>query len=111
MNYYTLTVKDNDYRLVLTTRYAAELEKKLGCNPINLLIEATENRLPKIGDMALVLWASAQRYQHNFKLEEAYDLFDEYLEEHELTDFLNVIVNIFEVSGFINTKPQGDEKN
>jgi uncharacterized membrane protein len=39
---------------------------------------------------------------------EACDLFDEYLEENTMTDFINVILEIYKVSGIItkgnNTK-------
>ena len=59
--------------------------------------------------MVQVLHASLQHFHHNIALNDAYEIFDTYLEDHSMTDFIPVIVEIYKVSGLI---PEGtDEKN
>ena len=60
--------------------------------------------------MVQILHASLQQYQHNITLNDAYDIFDEWLaDNHIMTDFLVVIVEIYKVSGLIKT--ENDSKN
>lgn len=109
MNYTIFTVNDKEYKLVLTTKSMCELEKKLGVNPIEILSNAAKDRLPKIGEMVLILHAAAQKYNHGITLENCYDILDSYVAEgNAYTDFINVIVDIYEVSGLIGKVEQGN---
>jgi len=58
-----------------------------------------------------VLNASLQQYNHGITLNEAYDIFDAYLDDgHAMTDFVPVIIEIYKVSGLIKSEDIG-EKN
>ena len=108
MLYYDFTAGNKDYKLRLNTRNLVLLEKQLGANPLSIFGDGST--IPPVTTMAQILHASLQQYHHNISLNDAYDIFDEFLEENSMTDFLPVIVEIFKVSGLI--KSEGNtEKN
>jgi hypothetical protein len=99
MLYFDFEAGNKAYKLRLNTRNTVMLEKALGCNP--LAIFGTGETIPTITTMVQVLFASMQQYHHGITLEEAYDIFDAYLEEHSVTDFIPVILEVYKVSGII----------
>lgn len=107
MMYVDFTAGGKDYKLRLNVRSIVVLEKQLGCNP--LAIFGNGDTMPTITQMVAVLHASLQSYHHGISLTDAYDIMDNYLAEHNLTEFLPVIIDIYKVSGLF---PSGDnEKN
>jgi uncharacterized membrane protein len=59
--------------------------------------------------MVSVLHASLQQYHHGITINDAYNIFDEYLADgNSAVDFINVIVEIYKVSGIIK---ETTEKN
>lgn len=100
MLFVDFTAGGKDYKLRLTTKDIIALEKKLGCNP--LAIFGNGDTIPTLTSMVQVLHASLQSTHHGVSLDDAYNIFDEYLaEEHIITDFIPVIVDIYKVSGII----------
>lgn len=111
MLYVDFNAGGNNYQLRLNTRNVVALEKQLGKNP--LAIFGAGDRLPTITEMVQVLYASLQQLNHGISLEKAYDIFDDYLAEgHNTTDFINVIIEVYRVSGIIAKETEEDnEKN
>lgn len=110
MLYTTFTVGERDYKLRLNTRNTITLEKQLGCNP--LAIFGDGDTIPTVTTMVQVLYASMLQLNHGITLNDAYDLFDAWLDEgHLITDFLNVIIDIYKVSGLIQKDREAEEKN
>lgn len=110
MMYTDFTVGEKTYKLRLNTRSTIELEKKLGCNPLSIF--GTGDTLPTVTQMVTVLFYSMQAYQHGITLNDAYDIFDKYLEEHSSTDFIQVLIEIYKTSGLIHIDDNGtDSKN
>lgn len=108
MIYYDFEVGNKAYKLRLNTRSIVALEKHLGCNP--LAVFGDGSTIPTISQMVTVLWASLQQYNHNVSMDEAYSIFDDYLEDnHVMTDFFNVMVEVYRVSGLM--PKEGTEKN
>ena len=99
MMYVDFNAGGKDYKLRLATRNIVALEKAIGCNPLSIF--GNGNEIPSITTMVNVLWFSLQKFHHGITLTDAYDIFDEYLEEHGMTDFISVIVDIYKVSGLI----------
>ena len=99
------------YRLRLNTRNIVLLEKQLGCNPLSIFGTTGAEQIPTITVMVAVLHASLQQYNHGITLNDAYDIFDAYLEEHSTTDFVGVIMDIYKASGIIPNDKEVDEKN
>ena len=110
MNYINFEAGNKTYKLRLNTRNIVLLEKQLGCNPLNIF-GASYDTVPTITVMVTILHASLQQYNHGISLNDAYDIFDEYLEEgHATTDFIPVIMEIYKASGII-PKDVKEEEN
>ena len=109
MMYLDFTAGNKDYKLRLSTRNTVMLEKQLGCNP--LAIFGSGDTIPTITQMVNILYASLIQYNHGITLNDAYDIFDAYLADgHTMTDFIQVIVDIYKTSGLIKTG-ETEEKN
>lgn len=108
MLYYEFEVDNKVYKLRLNTRNVVALEKVLGCNPLSIF--GNGDTLPTVSQMVAVLHASLQSYEHGFTMDEAYNLFDKYLDDGKsMTDFIPVILEIYKVSGII--REDSKEKN
>ena len=71
MNYMNFEAGGNTYKLVLTTRAMVELEKKIGCNPLDILVKVqSEESLPKVYDMVAIIWASLLKFNHGIKFDD-----------------------------------------
>ena len=100
MMYVDFTAGNKEYKLRLTTRNTVNLEKQLGMNP--LAVFGDGEQIPTVTAMVQILYASLIPYHHGIGLNEAYDIFDEWLADgHVVTDFLSVIISIYKVSGLI----------
>lgn len=103
MMYYDFIAGGKEYKLRLTTRATVLLEKQLGCNPLSIF--GAGDTIPTVTTMVAILHASLQQYQHNIDMNEAYNIFDAWLEDnHAVTDFVTVIVDLYKVSGLIKTE-------
>lgn len=102
MNFYTLNIGDREFDCRLGTRDVVNLEKVLGTNPLNVLMGMRDNSLPQTGILLIILQAAGKENKKKLKMEEWYDLYDEYLSEgNSIAELLEVIMEIFEVSGLI----------
>lgn len=108
MMYVDFHAGDKDYKLRLSTRNIAMLEKQLGCNP--LAIFGKGDTIPTVTAMVQILYCSLIQYNHGISLDEAYDIFDAWLADgNASTDFIYVILDIYKVSGLV--KKESIEKN
>lgn len=108
MMYYELNVDNKIYKLRLTTFTTVQLEKKLNCNPLSIFGDG--ETIPTVTTMVYILHAALQQYHHNVDINEAYNIFDAWLEDnHSMTDFIAVIIELYKVSGLI--KVEKNEKN
>lgn len=107
MMYVDFTAGMKEYQLRINTRNIVALEKQLGCNPLTIF--GNGDRIPTITEMVTILHAALQQRHHGMSLNDAYDVFDEYLVDNAATDFIPVILEIFKASGLI--KNEDDEKN
>ena len=109
MMYVDFHAGNKDYKLRLSTRNTVQLEKQLGCNPLSIF--GNGDQIPTVTTMVNVLYASMIQYNHGVTLNDAYDIFDEYLADgNTVTDFLHILVEIFKVSGLIKNE-ESAEKN
>ena len=100
MMYVDFEAGNNTYKLRLTTKDIVALEKQLGCNP--LAIFGNGDTIPTLTTLVQVLHASLQSQQHGITLNDAYGIFDDYLNDgHVMTEFLTVVVDIYKASGLI----------
>lgn len=111
MNYIDFEAGNKVYKLRLNTRSIVLLEKQLGCNPLNVFGTNLDNpTIPSITAMVAILHASLQQYNHGITLNDAYDIFDEYMSAgHSATDFIPVIMEIYQASGIIPKQSKEEE--
>lgn len=110
MMYVDFEAGNKTYKLRLTTKDIVALEKQLGCNP--LAIFGNGDTIPTLTTLVQVLHASLQNQHHGITLNDAFDIFDEYLNEgHIMTEFLTVVVDIYKASGLIKNSGADTEKN
>ena len=108
MMYVDFHAGDKDYKLRLSTRNTVMLEKQLGCNP--LAIFGKGDTIPTVSTMVQILYCSLIQYNHGISLDDAYNIFDNYLADgNTATDFIYVILDMYKVSGLI--KKDSIEKN
>lgn len=109
MMYLDFEAGNKAYKLRLNTRNVVALEKQLGGNPLSIFGDGS--KLPTVSELVAVLWASLQQYHHGVSMNDAYDIFDAYLDDgHIMTDFFNIVVEVYKVSGLIQTEGE-TEKN
>lgn len=98
------------YKLRLNTKNIVALEKLLGCNPIAIF--GAGDRIPTITEMVYVLHSSLQHFHHGVTLDNACDIFDEWLDnDHSMTDFVPVIMDIYRVSGIVKNSKKEESDN
>ena len=108
MMYVDFTAGNKDYKLRLNTRNTVALERQLGCNPLSVFGDG--DSIPTITTMVQILYASLQQYNHGISLNDAFDIFDDYLADgNAMTDFIQVIIDVYKVSGII--KEDASAKN
>lgn len=109
MMYVDFSAGNKEYKLRLSIRATVALEKQLGVNP--LMIFGSGDTIPTITTMVNVLHAALQQYQHGISLNDAYNIFEAWLEDgNSITDFLPIIIDVYKVSGIIKTEEE-TEKN
>lgn len=100
MMYIDFVVGDKEYKLRLNTRNTVQLEKQLGCNPLSVF--GNGDTIPTITVLVNILHSALQPYHHGITLNDAYDIFDAWLNEgNTITDFLPIVIDIYKVSGLI----------
>lgn len=112
INYVEFNAGKEEYKLAIPVRDIVALEKKLGCNPMAIFgdIMNEEFQMPTITEMVTVLQASLQKYHHGVSLDKACAIFEDYLADgHDQTEFVNVITDVYKVSGIIPKKSQESE--
>ena len=108
--YVNFEAGNKEYKLRLNTRNTVALEKVLGVNPLHIF-NPNDEKLPPVTQMVAVLHASLQQYHHGITLNDAYDIFDNYLEDgHSVDEFVFIILDIYRESGII-PKEVETEKN
>ena len=108
MNYVEFSAGNKDYKLRLNTRNIVVLEKQLGCNPLTIF--GNGDTIPTVTTMVTILYSSLQQYNHGISLNDAYDIFDKWLDEgHSTTDFIPVILEIYKASGIIPKDTEAED--
>ena len=93
-------VKDEEFKLKLTTSGIIALEEKLNTNLLNVL---SSEGIPSLRVMLLIVHQALQKYHHGIKEKNVINMFDEYCEDGgNQTSFLtDVFIPIYQASGFM----------
>lgn len=102
INYKSVIIKDKELKLRIDTKNSIALEKRLGTNPLNVLMEAQNGRIPSFEALLLIFHASLQKFQHGISMEKVYDIYDAFVEEgHDMTEFMELMIGVLGVSGYM----------
>lgn len=111
MLYRTLTIGGDDYKLRLTTKHIVELEKKLGGNPVNGLMNMRNGQLPSTTFVSTCLHACLQPLNKDMNMDKVYDLMDKAAEEGKGNiEILDAITDVFQDCGLIPKDDPVEEK-
>lgn len=111
MIYVDFSAGNKDYKLRLNTRNVVALEKMLGASPLAIFSRGNDS-IPTITEMVSILFCSLQQLNHGITLNDAYDIFDNYLADgHSAIDFISVVLDVYKVSGLIGGDEAASEKN
>lgn len=100
--YTTITIKDKDYKLRLTTKACVEVEQRLGTNPLNIFMKASNGEIPKLDDLLVIWHGSMTSLNNGISLSDMYDIYDDYCEQGgSFVDLIKLLVQVFQDSGFI----------
>ena len=115
--YTELMIGGNAFKLRLNTRTSIALEKALGYNPLNMLIDAANEKMPKKTDVIIMLQHMLQAFHHGYNMDKTMDLFDLYIDDgHNMFEIIPVFVEVFTEAGYIPKNAEAnsevvDEKN
>ena len=113
MLFTTFTIGEKEYKARLTTKAVIELERKLGTNPVNVLLgmASNENQLPNLETLLMFLHASLKTSIPGLTIDETYGIYDEMIEEgKDISDLINLIVSILQESGLAPSEAKNPKK-
>lgn len=95
-----LVVGGSEYNLKITTANAVELEEQIGTDLLNGL-----GKLAEIGTLAKYFFAAARLNDNIKKIDDVYQLFDDYLAQGGSYDELQtLIIDVLVLSGILTEK-------
>lgn len=102
-------VGEDEYKLKLTAANIAKLEDRF---KKNLLIMVSDEGLPALSTMLMIIQAAMLPFNHNIKQIEVFDIFDKYVEEggDQQKLLADVIFPVLSVSGFFTESQSEDMK-
>lgn len=107
MNYINFETSKGSYKLRLNTRTILVLENLLGGNPLKVFANVSETEVPTIESMTNILYASLLAYQPEIKKEQAFDIFDEWLEAgHHVAEFVIIAIDLYKQGGLIKREAE-----
>ena len=107
-----LKTNDKEYQLRLTTRGCVSIEARIGKNPLNVFIDASQNKMPKLGDLMIILHECLNSTNHGIKLDDVYSIYDKYCENGgDFMSLIELLIEDFEEAGFIPKEEEEEPKN
>ncbi|MCG7406783.1 DUF6096 family protein [Paenibacillus sp. ACRRX] len=101
MLYTTLKAGNQEYKLRLTAKASVDIERKLGKSVLGVFGDGNLEDMPTMETLVLVLHGSLQAYEHGISLDDAYAIYDKYIEsDGSYAGMLTELVEVLKVSGF-----------
>ncbi len=109
--YTELIIGGESFKVRLTTKASVALEKALGYNPISMLMDIDNGKMPKLADVLIMLQVMLQTYHHGYNMDKVYDLFDQFVADGKgMFDLIPVFVEVFQQSGYLSTSGNKGEE-
>lgn len=100
--YTIFTVAGKEYKLRLRIMDIIQLEKKIGHNVMDMIMELQDGKLPLLSDMIAIIHAAMGQFNHGVRERDVYDIVEDYLAEgHNMFELLPVVIEILQNSGIV----------
>lgn len=111
MLYTTLQIGNKEYKLRLPAKAAVDVERKLGKSILSIFGDGKMSDLPTTETLVTVLHGCLQTYEHGITLDQAYEIYDAYIENGgSYAGMIKELVEVMRVSGFFKAAPAGAKK-
>lgn len=99
-------IGEEEYKLKLRTQDIVMLEGKLGGNLMIFLGKMSDNSMPTLAEMSMIVLYARKAYDKNVTIEKVYRMFDEYFDNGGTqAEFIaGPFMDLFKVSGFFSKK-------
>ncbi len=100
--YKLFKVGEKEYKLRLGAGQIKQVERQLGFNMLDIFMQIDSGRLPKLGDMLIILQGAMQKYEHGITSEKVEAIYDAFIDEgNTYMDLVPIITDVFKQSGLI----------
>jgi len=101
MLYKELEVGDKVYKCRMSAKQMVALEDKMGCSPLGIF---KENEATSLKDLLTMFHAMLQEYHHGIKMDDVYNIYDEYCSEgdNSYESFVVFIIKVLQNNGYIS---------
>lgn len=111
MLYHVIKIGEREYKCALNMKSLVSAEKRLGENPLNMLMRISGDELPSFESLMILFHESLQKFEHGITMDDTYNIYDEYTAEgNTFADFMLAIVEIFKTSGLIKEEKKTSKK-
>lgn len=106
MNFTTITIAGEEYKLSLTTSAIVQVERKLGKSALVDLMkmmngsngEINQSEMPMLEDLLIIFHGALQKFNANVSMEKVYALYDLMNEEgYENGPYMELLMKVTEV--------------
>lgn len=100
-------VDGEEYKLRLDVSGCLALEKRMGGrNPMDMLMQIEQGKLPSLTAVLAVIHAAMQRFHHGISINDVQQIYGRYLNAGgTFTDLIPLVVEVFEDAGFFKSVP------
>lgn len=107
MRYVLWKVDGEEYKLRLGVSDIIALERRMnGRNPMDMLMQIQQGRLPSTTAVLAVIHAAMQKFHHSTTIQDVQRIYERYLQAGgTFTDLIPVVMEVFEDAGFFKSDP------
>lgn len=112
-------VEFNGLKLTMGVKEKIQLEKALGCSPLNFIfsmlggtiegdVDLANMKIPPLPVMVEILFQASTKLNHGISREKFMDMLDAYLEvdEHSIMNLFSVCIEVLQASKYLPTVEQ-----
>lgn len=101
-------VDGQEYKLRLGVSEVIALERRMGGrNPMDMMMNIQQGRLPSTTAVLAVIHASMQKFNHGITIQDVEQIYGRYLKSGgTFTDLIPTVLEVFEDAGFFKSNPE-----
>ena len=100
--YTVLEIAGKEYKLRLRTMDVIQLEKRIGHNIMDMVMDLQKDKLPQLNEMLAIIHAAMGQFNHGMKERDVYNLYDEFIADgNNMFDLVPIVIELMQSSGII----------